>query len=109
MVLRVGLKVFGQLRNPFRQQRHLHVSATRILLMQLELLEIRRTGVLSHKRSCYCRLSLPNRKSPSPAVLPKFIQDVAAGAARAYPSPAGTDGATRRIVFDGIRELLMSL
>jgi hypothetical protein len=62
MVLRVGLKVFGQLRDPFRQQRDLDVSAARVLLMQLELLEIRR--VLSHKRGRYCRLSSPNRKLP---------------------------------------------
>jgi len=65
MVLRVGPKVFGQLRDPFRQQRDLHVSAARVLLMQLELLEIRRSGVLSHKRGRYCRLSSPNRKLPS--------------------------------------------
>jgi len=28
---------------------------------------------------------------------------------RGKDRPAGTDGATRKIVFDGIRELLMSL
>jgi len=40
----------------------LDVSAARVLLMQLELLEIRRFGVLSHKRGRYCRLSPSNRK-----------------------------------------------
>ena len=54
MVLRVGLEVFGQLRDPLRQQRHLNVSAARILLMQLELLEIHRFRILCHKRSAYC-------------------------------------------------------
>jgi hypothetical protein len=29
----------------------LHVSAARVLLMQLELLEIRRSGVLSHNEA----------------------------------------------------------
>ena len=64
MVLRVALQMFGQLRDPFRQQRDLDVSAARVLLMQLELLEIRRFGVLSHKRGRYCRLSPSNRKLP---------------------------------------------
>src|SRR4030095_15814708 len=62
MVLRVGPKVFGQLRDAFRPQRDLHVSAARVLLMQLELFEIRRSGVLSHKRGRYCRVSPSNRK-----------------------------------------------
>jgi hypothetical protein len=48
MVLRVGLKVFGQLRDPFRQQRDLHIGAAGILLMQLELLEIHCSRILSH-------------------------------------------------------------
>ena len=48
VILRVRLKVFGQLRNSFRQQRDLHIGAARILLMQLELLEIHRSRVLSH-------------------------------------------------------------
>jgi len=66
MVLRVGLKMFRQLRDPFRQQCDLDVSTARVLLMQLELLEIRRSGVLSHKRGRYCRLSPSNRKLPLP-------------------------------------------
>jgi hypothetical protein len=44
----------------------LHVSAARIFLMQLELLEIRCSGVLSHKRGRYCRLSPSIRKSRPP-------------------------------------------
>jgi hypothetical protein len=126
MVLRVGPKVFGQLRDPFRQQRDLHVSAARVLLMQLELLEIRRSGVLSHKRGRYCRVSPSNRKfafvgcaaaicttrrgpsfqGPRPttaATTPEQKRDIPT------VSPAGFHGATRKIVFDGIRELLMSL
>jgi hypothetical protein len=126
MVLRVGPKVFGQLRDPFRQQRDLHVSAARVLLMQLELLEIRRSGVLSHKRGRYCRVSPSIRKfafagcaaaisttrrgpsfqGPRPttaATTPERKRDIPT------VRPAGIHGSTRKIVFDGIRELLMSL
>jgi hypothetical protein len=126
MVLRVGPKVFGQLRDPFRQQRDLHVSAARVLLMQLELLEIRRSGVLSHKRGRYCRVSPSIRKfafaGRAAAILYNTSRTFLSGAAadhggynserkRDIPtaSPAGIHGATRKIVFDGIRELLMSL
>ena len=50
MVLRIGLKMFGQLRDPFRQQRDLHISAARVLLMQLELFEIRRFGAAATRK-----------------------------------------------------------
>jgi hypothetical protein len=105
--------VFGQLRDPFRQQRDLHISAARVLLMQLELLEIRRSGVLSHKRSAYCRRSRGNRKlgfaSTAAALLEHVEQIHSAGPQPTTAATTRLDGATRKIVFDGIRELLMSV
>jgi hypothetical protein len=50
VIFGVGLKMFGQLRDPARQQRHLDVSAARIFVVQLELLEINRFRALCHKR-----------------------------------------------------------
>jgi len=51
MILGVGLQVFGQLPDPAGQQRDLNVSATGVLLVQLELLEVHRFRALCHKRS----------------------------------------------------------
>jgi len=63
MVLSVGLQVFGQLPDPARQQRDLHIGATGVLAVQLELLDIQRFRVLSHFESAYCRPSRRNRKA----------------------------------------------
>jgi hypothetical protein len=44
----VAFEVFGQLRDPAGKQRDLHVSATSVLLVQLELPHIHRVTAVCH-------------------------------------------------------------
>ena len=48
MIFPVSLKVFSQMLDPARQKCHLHIRATRIFFMQLELLKTRRLVALCH-------------------------------------------------------------
>lgn len=48
MVFSVAFQVSGQLRDPAREQRDLHISAASVLAVQLELLDIQRFRILSH-------------------------------------------------------------
>ena len=48
MIFPIGLKVLGQVLDPARKKRDLHICAAGIFLMQLELLETRRLVTLCH-------------------------------------------------------------
>jgi hypothetical protein len=48
MVFGVAFQVFGQLPDPAREERDLHIGAARVLPMQLELLDVQRFRILSH-------------------------------------------------------------
>src|SRR5947209_8940634 len=55
MVFSVALQVFGQLRDPPREQRDLYIGAARVLPVQLELLDVQRFSILSHFESAYIK------------------------------------------------------
>ena len=48
MVFGVAFQVSGQLRDPAREQRDLHIGTAGVLPVQLELLDIQRFRILSH-------------------------------------------------------------
>src|SRR2546429_6909892 len=55
VIFGVALQVFGQMLDPAREKCDLHIRATSIFIMQLELLEVQRCRALCHKRSAYSK------------------------------------------------------
>src|SRR5436305_5452134 len=55
VILGVALQVFGQMLDPAREKCDLHIRATSIFIMQLELLEVQHCRALCHKRSAYSK------------------------------------------------------
>ena len=51
MIFLVNLKVLSQMLDPVREKCDLHIGATGIVVMQLELLEIRRLVALGHNEA----------------------------------------------------------
>src|SRR5436190_18813235 len=51
MVFGVALEVFGQLPDPAREQRDLHIGAACVLFVELELLHVHRVTAFCHKRA----------------------------------------------------------
>jgi len=51
MIFTVSLKVLSQMLYPAREKCNLHIRATGIFIMQLELLEIRRLVAFSHNEA----------------------------------------------------------
>ena len=55
VVFGVAFQVFGELPDPARQQRDLHIGAAGVLPVQLELLDVQHFRVLSHFESGYSK------------------------------------------------------
>src|SRR6266446_9582768 len=55
VIFGVALQVFGQMLDPAREKCDLHIRATSIFIVQLELLEVQRCRALCHKRSAYSK------------------------------------------------------
>jgi hypothetical protein len=51
MIFPINLKVLGQMLDPVREECDLHIRAAGIVVMQLELLEIRRLIALGHNEA----------------------------------------------------------